>query len=148
MYESSQLALSVLASSAHSNLGLLILQHSVMGRRSDPIKINACLDIFLLRFLAPDSECIHSQKISTVCRWGNFLCSYSGLYLSREWFIWSLINSLSLNCISMSELVPLRARSFMFQSHLTPPDIPSIRHPLPSTVACSNLSPRHSRMEH
>ena len=36
-----------------------------------------------------------SQKITTVCRCWNFVYSYSGLYPSREWFVWSSLDFLS-----------------------------------------------------
>jgi len=63
MYESSQLALSVLASSAHSNLGLLILQHLVMGRRSDPSRSTPALIFFSSDFWLPTVSVYTRRKL-------------------------------------------------------------------------------------
>jgi len=48
---------------------------------------------------------------------------------------------------TISELMSL-FRSSMFESHLTPPNIPSIRHSLPSAATSSYLSSRRSRTKH
>jgi len=65
MYESLQLALSVLTSSAHCNLGLFY-QHSVMGRSSVPHQGQRLPWYFwwllLFRFWVPDKECLYSRR--------------------------------------------------------------------------------------
>jgi len=53
-----------------------------------------------------------------------FVCSYSGLYLSHERFIWFPIDFLSPNCFSISELISLMTRSFMLNLILHPPTSP------------------------
>jgi len=76
-----------------------------------------------------------------------FVCSYSGLYLYCERFIWFPIDFSSPNCFSISEPISLTTRSFMLSLTLRSPtsslyDIPwALRWP-------ARLSPRRSRMEY
>jgi len=87
-----------------------------MGRSAVP-RLDILVAVSLLILGSWQGMFTLSQKITSVCRWWNFMWSYSGPYLSREQFIWSSVDFSSPNChhvvrewrISAAHLGPLNS---------------------------------------
>jgi len=115
-----------------------------MGRRSVLTPSSTPFGwLFLLQFWAADDQCLQSRRNLRLFEDGKIPLWWAFTFLVSDSYGFQQISYLR----TISELMAL-IRSSMFESHLTPPNIPSIRHSLPSAATSSYLSSRRSRTKH